>query len=98
MQYTENYLIYANYYTGSNDIDHYNVNYDSTVSAKVCNETNHSNDIICATYDATWCVPHVNVTLVSKTTLKYGLSQLNSIDNIHCKAYPNHFNIFALSP
>ena len=56
MQYTENYLIYANYYTGSNDINQYTVNYDNVVSAKVCNETDHSNDKICDTYDATLSV------------------------------------------
>ena len=81
----DNYLIYANSNAVSSNNYNNNVNNDNVNSAKVCNETDHSNDNICDTYDATWCVERVNVTLVSKSSLKYGLTQFYSKNNIHCK-------------
>lgn len=71
----------------NNDIDNYKNDGTNINSQRVCNTTDNSNENICATYDGTMCMSHMNVTLVTKTRLKYGLTQLYSKDNVRCKSY-----------
>jgi hypothetical protein len=85
-------LLYNNYnavnnYNNDNDINNYKNDGTNINNQRVCNTTDNSNENICATYDGTMCISHMNVTLVTKTRLKYGLAQLYSKDNVQCKSY-----------
>ncbi len=82
-----NYNVINDYNNNNNDIDNYKNDGTNINSQRVCNTTDNSNENICATYDGTMCLSHMNVTLVTKTRLKYGLAQLYSKDNVRCKSY-----------